>query len=208
MRPRLHRRLHGPALVAVTLLLTTVPVAADAGSATSGRYRIRSADSYVGYRIHKIGVVPVRGHFGEVTGEIVLDVEAPEASRTSVRVPLASLESGNDTRTETLLSEDFFDAEQYPEMNFESRSVRRNAEGRWRVVGELTIRGVTRTVTLPVAIRPSPGVEGPVVVFSTRFEIDRTEFGVLGERWSGSRTLLSDTVEIEITLTAEARPGG
>ena len=187
--------------------LAVSPLAADGAAAAealrSGRYTVRSSDSYVGYRIQKFGMVPVRGHFGQVAGEIVVDTAAPERSRASIRVPLTSLESGNPARTETLLSEDFFDATRHPEMSFVSRRVGRGQDGSWLVAGSLTIRGVSQTLTLPVELTPSEGVEGPVLVLSTSFEIDRTNFGVLGERWSGGRTLLSDTVEIEITLTAE-----
>lgn len=193
----------GRTVLAVGLLALSAAPACTAEPLRAGRYEIRSSDSYVGYRIHKLGLVPVRGHFGRVAGEIVLDLESPEASSATVRVPLASLESGNEGRTETLLSEDFFDAESHPEMRFESRRVRRAGDGRWLVTGGLTIRGMTRTVTCPVAIRAAQGIESPVLVLATRFEIDRKEFGVLGSRWSGGRDLLSDTVEIELTLTAE-----
>ncbi|MDX1632483.1 MAG: YceI family protein, partial [Thermoanaerobaculia bacterium] len=137
--------------------------------------------------------------------EIVVDPGRPERSRAEVTVSLASLESGKEERTETLLSQDFFHADRFPEMRFVSRRVRRNADGRWLVSGDLTIRGVTRTVTVPVEIRRGQGLEGPLVVFSTRFEIDRTEFGVLGEAWSGGRTILSDRVEIELALSGQRR---
>ncbi|MDX1631949.1 MAG: YceI family protein, partial [Thermoanaerobaculia bacterium] len=132
----------------------------------SGRYEIRSSDSYVGYRVYKLGMVPIRGQFGSVRGEIVVDPGRPERSRAEVTVSLASLESGKEERTETLLSEDFFHADRFPEMRFLSRRVRRNADGRWLVSGDLTIRGVTRTVTVPVEIRRGQGLEGPLVVFS------------------------------------------
>ena len=185
------------------LLLALTAEGSLSESLRSGRYEVRASDSYVGYRIRKLGMVPVRGHFGRVAGEIVLDLDEPESSSARIRVPLDSLESGNDRRTEALLSEDFFDARSHPEMRFESRRVRRSEDGRWLLTGDLSIRGVTRTTTMPVEIQTAQGIEGPVAIFSTRFEIDRTEFGVLGERWSGGRDLLSATVEIEITLTAE-----
>lgn len=193
--------------VSVASASTAPPVGArsEAHEPPAGRYEIRSSDSHVGYRIFKLGMVPIRGQLGSVRGEIVVDTDRPERSRAEVVVPLASLQSGNEKRTETLLSEDFFHAERHPAMRFVSRRVSRSADGRWLVSGDLTIRGVTRTVTFSVEIRRGQGLEGPQVVFSTRFEIDRTEFGVLGEAWSGGRTILSDRVEIELALAAQRR---
>lgn len=190
-------------LIAALLLVVPAPAAHAVGGAPAGHYAVRASDSYVGYRITKLGAVPISGQFGRVTGEILLDPESPDRSRVRVEVPLSSLRAGNDRRTETLLSPDFFDAERHPKMHFVSARVTRHADGRWLASGDLTIRGVTRTVTFPVEIRSAEGVEGPVAVFSTGFVIDRREFGVLGTRWSGGRELLSNEVELEIALTAE-----
>jgi polyisoprenoid-binding protein YceI len=173
-----------------------------AAAAPAGRFVVRAADSYVGYRIQKFGVVPVRGRFAQVAGEIVVDPARPERSRAEVRVPLRSLESGDPARTETLLSEDFFDARRHPEMRFASERVARGPQGGWLVSGGLTIRGVTRTVTVPVELHAGGGAESSLAVFSTRFTVDRRDFGVLGARWSEGRAILAHEVEIDLALTA------
>jgi polyisoprenoid-binding protein YceI len=172
--------------------------------APAGRFVVRAADSYVGYRIQKFGVVPVRGRFAQVTGEIVIDPARPERSRAAIRVPLRSLESGDPARTDTLLSEDFFDAREHPDMLFVSERVARGREGEWLVSGGLTIRGVTRTVTVPVELHGGEAGEANFAVFSTRFTLDRRDFGVLGTRWSAGRSILAHEVEIELALTARA----
>lgn len=170
----------------------------------AGRFVVRAADSYVGYRIAKFGVVPVRGRFAQVAGEIVFDPAQPERSRVSVRVPLSSLESGDSARTETLLSDDFFDARSHPQMLFVSERVARGPHGEWLVSGRLTIRGVTRTVTAPVEVHAADEEDRRLAVFSTRFTIDRRDFGVLGRRWSGGRAILADEVEIDLALTGRS----
>lgn len=187
---------------AFALLHDTATVAADPAAPRAGRYEILAGDSSVSYRIHKWGVVPVRGHFTEVAGEVVVDTARPAASRARVRVPVASLESGNETRTEVVLSEDFFDAARHPEMRFETRRVERRPDGGWQVAGALTIRGVTRTFDLPVTVHEQPGRGPDWLLFTTRFVLDRRDFGVLGRRWSAGRAILGDEVEIELALTA------
>ncbi len=211
--PGPHRRARRGLLLAVLAVSLLAPAGGALAGAEppAGRYAVRASDSYVGYQVHKLGLVPIRGSFGSVAGDILLDPDAPERCRVAVQVPLASLQSGNERRTSVLLSEDFFHAARHPAMRFESTRVRRTAGGAWLVTGELTIRGVSRTLTVPVSVAASDGIEGPVVVFSTELAIDRTDFGVLGERWSGGRALLSDRVEIELALTAERvgpLPGG
>jgi polyisoprenoid-binding protein YceI len=167
----------------------------------AGRYEIRAADSYVGYRILKWGMVPVRGRFAQVGGVIAVDPGAPERSRAEVRVPLAGLESGDPDRTATLLSDDFFDARRHPEMHFASERIVRGPQGDWLASGRLTIAGVTRTVTVPVELAATPG-DPALALFTTRFTIDRRDYGVLGSRWSGGRAILEPTVEVELALTA------
>lgn len=185
--------------------LPLLPAATDTDSPLpeAGYYRVRPGDSYVGYRIHKWGLVPVRGHFSEVAGELYLDPGNPEASWVRVRVPVASLESGNATRTEVLLSDDFFHAERFPEMRFESRAVALEANGAWRVSGLLTIRGISLPVTVPVTIEGfSEGGRG-WAIFGTRFHLDRRDYDVLGRRWSAGRAILGNEVEIELALAAQ-----
>ena len=170
----------------------------------AGRYEIRPPDSYVGYRILKWGWVPVRGHFTQVAGEIVFDPAVPRRSRVEVRVPMAGLESGNPDRTATLLSADFFDAARHPQMAFASERVARGPAGDWLASGRLSIAGTTRTVTVPIELHAASG-DPSLVIFSTRFTIDRRDYGVLGSRWSAGRAILDHAVEIELTLAARRR---
>jgi polyisoprenoid-binding protein YceI len=187
---------------AFALLRATATAADEPAVPRAGRYEVSAGNSYVGYRIHKWGVVPVRGHFRDVAGEVIVDAARPAASSARVRVAVASLESGNTTRTEVVLSEDFFDAARHPEMRFDTRRVERRPDGVWQVAGVLTIRGVARTFDLPVTVHEHPEGGGDWLLFSTRFVLDRRDFEVLGRRWSAGRAILGNEVEIELALAA------
>jgi len=189
------------AILCLLVALSRAPTLAN-DDPLSGWYSIRVSDSYVGYSVVKLGMIPSRGQFSRVDGEIYLDNEKPGRSLARISVPVSSLESGNKRRTEVLLSRDFFDAERYPVLRFESRNVSR-MDNRWYVEGDLTIRGITRPITCDVDVTSAIGMEGPVAVYSLQFPIKRRDFGVLGEKWSGGRLLIADEVTIEITLTAE-----
>lgn len=178
--------------------------AAGPAASSPAPYRVRSGDSTVAYSIQKWGVFPETGAFRDVRGAIAFDPASPSTSSIDVRVGIASLDSGIDDRNRALLSEDFFDAGRYPEMRFVSQSVESLGPASLRVTGDLTIRGRTRRITIPVTILGlgHDGRDQELVAFETRFEIDRRDYDVLGARWSGGRALLSNDVQIHLLLGA------
>src|SRR5690606_38877342 len=93
-------------------------------------------------------VTTVRGRVGQVSGTILLDEEDLTRSSAEVTSPVASIDTREEQRDAHLRSADFFDAENYPNMTFRSRSIERTGDNEFRVTGDLTIRGVTREVVL------------------------------------------------------------
>jgi polyisoprenoid-binding protein YceI len=130
------------------------------------------------------------------------DAINPAASSIEVTVQAASIDTKNSTRDEVLRSDDFFDAARYPTLSFKSTRVRAVSEERLEVTGDLTIRGVTRQITIPVKRLGVGEVanEGEIAAFETEFTLDRTEFGVNGSRWSGGKLLLSKEVNIHLVI--------
>ena len=115
----------------------------------------------------------------------------------------SSLDTKNSARDETVTGEDFLDARRFPTIEFHSTGVDRNF-----VTGNLTIHGTTRPVRFPVT---SLGVHeiasiGKMAGFETTFTINRRDFGVLGHRWGAVPGVLSDNVELHITIGAITRP--
>lgn len=185
------------------------PAEARAADAPAGAttLHVRPGDSDVTFRIRKWSVLTVTGRFADVSGEVHLDTDRPERSRVRVEVRVASVSTGEQVRDRMLQSEDFFHAARHPSMAFVSTTAARLADGRVSVTGDLTIRGVTRRVTVPVMVHgPSVDPEaGALAGFETTFRLDRRDYGVLGSRWSGGRAILGNDVEVRLFLAASAR---
>ena len=120
-----------------------------------------------------------RGRFDTFSGTLHVD-EVPESSSVEVQIAAASIDTNTEDRDKHLRSPDFLDAESYPTLEFHSTSVRPRSGNRFDLVGDLTIRDVTREVLLEteyVGVHDTPfGTE--VATFSARTEIDREEFGL------------------------------
>lgn len=134
----------------------------------------------VGFAVKHMMVATVRGRFTEVEADIDLDEQAPENSSVRAVVQAASLTTGSEDRDTHLKSADFFDVEQFPELVFQSTSVRRNGDDRFELAGDLTIRDVTQPVVLKGEF--SGPVKSPFgdrrAGFSLSGEIDREAFGL------------------------------
>lgn len=105
------------------------------------------AHTTIGFSARHMGLSTVRGRFTSFTGSIELDPSDVTAAKGTVEVDMASIDTGNEQRDEHLRSPDFFDVERFPKMTFEVSSVtREGSEGDYRVVGDLTIKDITREV--------------------------------------------------------------
>jgi len=105
----------------------------------------------VGFSVRHLMITNVRGVFEKVAGTVRYDPAQPAAAQIDVSIPVASIYTREPTRDTHLRSADFFDAAAHPTMTFRSKSVRRGSGGVLDVVGDLTIRGTTREVTLTVS---------------------------------------------------------
>ncbi|HZD79404.1 MAG TPA: YceI family protein [Actinomycetota bacterium] len=152
----------------------------------------------------------VRGRFRTFTGAIEV-AERPEESRVEVEIDTASIDSGTPDRDNHLRSADFLEVETYPKLTFRSSTLRPTGTNSFDLEGELTIRDVTRPVTLQaeyLGVHDSPwGTK--VAAFSAATEIDREEFGLTWNvaietgGWLVSRDVRIE-LEIEAVYQAEA----
>jgi polyisoprenoid-binding protein YceI len=171
---------------------------------TAGTFVIDPAHTTVGFVARHLMVSKVRGSFTQVSGEVVVS-EDPLASSVIVHIPTASIDTGVADRDNHLRSGDFLEAEKYPELTFRSTSVTQPSGDKFKLVGELTIREVTREVTLDVefdGVAISPwGQE--VVAFTASTEIDREDFGMTwNQALEAGGVLVGKKVKIEITAEA------
>jgi polyisoprenoid-binding protein YceI len=112
-----------------------------------GTWVIDPAHSTVEFEARHLMVTKVRGRFGAVDGTIDIAADPLQSSVRAV-IEAASVDSGDAKRDEHLRSPDFFDVEQYPTIDFQSKSVAPRGADNYEVVGDLTVHGITRQVTL------------------------------------------------------------
>lgn len=160
----------------------------------AGRYRLDPGRSSVGFRTrHLFGLATVSGTMRVAAGEIVVDPEAPQASVTA-SVAAASFSTDNDRRDRDVRSAKFLHAEKYPYVTFRAGTLSQ-AQGRWVLSGELTVRDVSSPVRLAIE-SVEPAGKGFRALATTR--IDRFAFGLTAARGMAARFL-----DIELTAIAE-----
>jgi polyisoprenoid-binding protein YceI len=159
-----------------------------------------------GFKVRHMMIAHVRGQLGPVTGTVVLDENDLTRSRVDVRVDVRGVDTREPKRDEHLRSADFFDVANHPEVTFRSTGVEAPSgpHGDLRVTGDLTIRGVTRPVTLevealPAAIRDPWGNQRRGV--SAHGKINRKDWGL---KWNVALETGGIAVAEEVVLEIEA----
>lgn len=148
--------------------------------------RIRKEDSQIEFSIYKWAVFKEEGRFKDFDGTIEFNPADPASIKVEVVINTSSVDSRNEGRDRALRSEDFFYVKRYPTMRFRSTGAKLKGRDTLLVEGDLTIRGVTKPVTLPVRIAGVSrvgGELGTLVGFESEFVINREDFNV-GEDWS------------------------
>ena len=154
---------------------------------------------------------PVTGKFDTYEVELTFDRENPANSQVAVRIDVNSVNTGNEDRDAHLLSGDFFEADQYGYITFESESVRANGANQVLARGPLTIKGVTHQVELPITIlgvkdipaemREMLGGVMEIASFETELAIDRGDYGVGVGSWAAALVVGH---EVDISIAVEA----
>jgi len=175
--------------VILTALVLAMAMASDLIenlNAQSLLLRIRKEDSHVGFSIYKWAVFKEEGRFKDFDGTIEFDPQRPAATKVEIVINTSSIDSRNEDRDSALRSEEFFHVRRYPTMRFKSVGIRSVVRDTMVVEGDLTIRGITKRITLPVRIagvNKAGGRLGTLVGFESEFTINREDFDV-GEGWS------------------------
>ncbi|GAA3744908.1 YceI family protein [Streptomyces tremellae] len=124
-------------------------------AALSGTYVLDPAHTEIGFSVRHAMVTNVRGHFGEHEGTLVIDGADPANSTALIEVSMASVDTGAPDRDGHLRTGDFFDVENFPTMTFRSTHAEERGGDAYRVVGDLTIKGVTRPLTIDLEFNGS-----------------------------------------------------
>ncbi|MGY6502190.1 MAG: YceI family protein [Acidimicrobiales bacterium] len=167
-----------------------------------GRFEIDISHSTLQFVARHLMVSKVRGRFGTYSGTIVV-ADDPLASSVEVTIDPSTVDTGDEGRDGHLVSADFFDVENHPTITFTSTGLRHVKGSQFEVDGELTVRGVTRSVTIPAEFE---GVAGDPwgnerVGFSAQIEIDREEFGLTwNQALETGGVLVGKVVKIDIDV--------
>ncbi|HEB84286.1 MAG TPA: polyisoprenoid-binding protein [Bacteroidetes bacterium] len=121
-----------------------------AGAASASTWTFDDPHTNIRFRTKHLMVVDVWGKFNTFSGTITYDPKDITKSKVDVTIDVASVDTDNEKRDNHLRSADFFDAENYPKMTFVSKKIEKAGAGKLKIIGDLTIRGVTREVTLDV----------------------------------------------------------
>jgi polyisoprenoid-binding protein YceI len=172
-----------------------------------GTYDIDPSHTQLGFAVRHMAVSKVRGRLSKFEGTIEI-AEDPTDSKVSLTIDATSVDTRDENRDAHLRTNDFFDVENHPTWTFNSTSITADGPTEWKVTGDLTIRGVTKSVTLDVTLEGV--VKDPYgnhrVGFSGSTTINRDEFGVsFGAVMEAGGLVVANKVNIEIELEAVLR---
>jgi polyisoprenoid-binding protein YceI len=171
---------------------------------TSVAYTIDPAHSGAGFKIKHLMVAYIRGGFGGVTGEVVLDPANPANSKIKASIDATTLHTHDEKRDVHVKGADFLETDKYPTITFVSRRVMPGGKNRWKIVGDLTLHGVTKEATLDVE---SAGIEAkdPWGNLRTGAEataaIKRSDYGLkFNAPLETGGVMLSDDVHVHLDI--------
>ena len=174
--------------LAVTFTLGFFP-GADAVEYT----HVNPAASTISFTYHQMGS-KVYGTFGKFVGTLDFDTEHPEAARAKLTIDLDSIDAGSEDANTELQKPAWFDTTAYPVAIFESTRIKDLGNNRYQFIGNLTLRGLTKEVTVPVLLKS----ERTIGIFDAELLLKRSDFNVGAGEWSDS--FVSDDIDIRLRI--------
>lgn len=171
-------------------------------------YEIDRGHSSVGFRIRHL-VAKTKGTFDSFSGTIDYDEKAPEKSSVSVSIEATSINTAVPKRDDHLRSADFFDVKEFPVISFTGKKVTDVKPASFKVHGELTMHGVTKSVILDVEVGGvMKGGKGESIAgFSATTKVNRKDFGLSWNRaMEVGGFMVGDEVEIYLEVEAKSKP--
>lgn len=184
--------------------------ASASGLDLAGDYTVDPAHTHVGFSVRHAMVTTVRGAFKDFEGTATLDPANPSASSVEIRIKVASVDTAQEQRDEHLRTADFFEVQKYPEIVFRSTGVEQVDSVTYTVTGDLTIRDVTRPVSVDFTL--TGAARDPFGNLRVGFEgattINRTEWGLT---WNAALeaggVLVSEKVKLDFDVSAIQQVG-
>jgi polyisoprenoid-binding protein YceI len=170
--------------------------------AAATAWNVDSSHSHVEFAVRHLMIATVKGRFGEVSGTLHGDEDDLANASIELTIPVSSIDTREAQRDAHLRSADFFEAETYPAIHFRSTRISKAGENRFQVEGHLTIRDVTKPITLTVEAggRARDPWGGERVAYSTSTKINRKDFGLT---WNQALETGGVVVGDEVKVSAE-----
>jgi polyisoprenoid-binding protein YceI len=172
--------------------------------ATSTTWKIDPAHTTVEFAAKHLMITTVKGRFSDVEGEIVISDADPSKSSVTATIKAASIDTRTTQRDDHLRSADFLDAANFPELTFKSTRIT-GEKSEFKVTGDLTIRGVTREITLDATNEGTTKDPwgGERIAFSATTKLDRRDFGLTwNQAIETGGVLVGNDVKISIDVQA------
>lgn len=187
------------------LALIAVMVTGMAVSVQAENYVFDRAHSYIGFAVTHLGLSRVKGNFSDFNGTINYDPANPANSTVEVTIQAASIDTKAEGRDKHLKSPDFFAVDSFPTLTFKSTSITPKNEKLFEVTGDLTMRGVTKPVTLTVEMvgAMEDPMMGKRLGFTASGKINRQDFGVAWSKTLDAGGLVVSN-EVDLVLDIQA----
>lgn len=184
---------------ALAILLLPQPI-----SAQSQNWQIDPAHSKVTFTVTKFGFMEVEARFMQFNGNVTYDPINVGRSKIHWRIKVASVESGERKRDESMQEQEYFDAVRHPELIFTSSAVRAAGKDLLEVTGTLTMRGVSKPLTVQVRYggRHTVAQQGTFEIFYTDFTVNRRDFGITAGTYYSP--LISNEVRVKLTVASRS----
>ena len=169
-------------LAMIFVVLTSAKIAsAQDASSVDNKYTLEKNHTSVMWIADHFGYSKVSGKFTDISGEIVFDEKKPQDSSVQVEIKTDSIATGLPKFEEHLKSKDFFDVKNFPTAKFVSKKVVVDKKNNAQIIGDLTLLGITKEVTLKAEFNksaPNPMSQKPTIGFSAKTTINRSDFGL------------------------------
>jgi polyisoprenoid-binding protein YceI len=179
-----------------------LPAALSSAALANETYKFERSHSTIGFKVHQF-LGTTNGRFTKFSGEIDIDREHPEKSSVSAKIDVRSIDTRIQKRDDHLRSAEFFNVAKFPEIAFKSRSVTRTGPQSGDILGDLTMHGVTKPVTLHVKLLNSISDDTKQTRWAVTTEpLKRREFNLMFSQGAEAVSGISQTVAINIEVEA------
>jgi polyisoprenoid-binding protein YceI len=188
------------------VLVLGMALAATAASAAGApvKYTLEPTTSLLRFTFEQAGATNT-GRFGKYTADVTFAEDALPASKIDVSIDIASLDTGDKERDDTLKTPDLFDVAKFPKARFVSSKISQVAAGRYEAQGKLTIRNVTKDIKLPITFQTKEEKGKKVGFLTGRYTVKRLEYGVGQGEWKSLEWVKDDVL---VSFSLKLLPAG